>query len=272
MRIITAGNTMKKIVILLSFLLLAGCQENRNSMKKIIFLHHSTGYNVWLGKTNNYLYKFTGKGDVQKYVERHNRKNGTAYRLSEQFFPKKVPYGWKNYPYDYYNIWVKNGGDKPFMEEATLEMLTKEYDLIIFKHCFPGSRIQPDTGTPDIDSEMKTLENYKLQYQALKDKMHQFPQNRFIVWTPAVNTQKLTTEDEAIHTREFRDWIVNEWDETGDNIFVWDFYSYETEGGLYLAEQNAVSPDNSHPGIEFSAHVAPLFGQFIIDVIETRVE
>jgi hypothetical protein len=158
------------------------------------------------------------------------------------------------------------------MEEATLEMLTKEYDLIIFKHCFPVSRIQPDTGIPDIDSETKSLENYKLQYQALKDKMHQFPKNRFIVWTPAVNTRKLINEDEAIRTREFRDWIVNEWDEIGDNIFIWDFYSYETEGGLYLAEKNAVGPDNSHPGIEFSARVAPLFGQFIIDVIETGVK
>jgi len=263
---------MKKIVIIFLLVLLSGCAENNNSMKKVIFLHHSTGYSVWLGKTNNYLYKITGKGDVQKYIDKHNRKNKTAYRASERFFPKKEPYGWKNYPYDYYNIWVKNGGNKPFMEEATLEMLTKEYDLIIFKHCFPVSRIQPDTGIPDIDSETKSLENYKLQYQALKDKMHQFPENRFIVWTPAINTRKLINEDEAIRTREFRDWIVNEWDEIGDNIFVWDFYSYETEGGLYLAEKNAVSPDNSHPGIEFSARVAPLFGQFIIDVIETGVK
>jgi hypothetical protein len=151
-------------------------------------------------------------------------------------------------------------------------MLTKEYDVIAFKHCFPVSRIQPDTGVPNINSDIKALENYKLQYDALKEKMHEFPENRFIVWTPAVNTQKLMSEEEAIRTREFRDWIVNEWDEKGDNIFVWDFYSYETEGRLYLPEKNAVSPDNSHPGVEFSARVAPLFGQFIIDVIESKVE
>jgi len=80
------------------------------------------------------------------------------------------------------------------------------------------------------------------------------------------------SEDEAIRTKKFHDWIVNEWDSKGDNIFIWDFYSYETEGGLYLAEKNAVSPVNSHPNKEFSGRVASLFGQFIIDVIESRVE
>ena len=261
---------MRIAAIILSTVILVGCTENNESMKKVLFLHHSTGYAVWLGKTNNYVYKITGRGDVQKYVDRHNRKNGTDYRLSEQFFPKKEPYGWKNYPYDYYNMWVKNGGDKPFMEEATLEILTSKYDLIIFKHCFPVSRINADTGSPDIDSEIKSFENYKLQYNALKEKMHQFPDKKFIVWTPAVYTQELIIEEEALRTREFRNWVIDKWDEKDDNIFIWDFYLYETEGGLYLAEKNAVSPNNSHPNVEFSARMAPLLGQFIIDVIEQK--
>ena len=32
-------------------------------------------------------------------------------------FPKPNPYGWNNYPYDYYNIWVKNAGEELYMEE-----------------------------------------------------------------------------------------------------------------------------------------------------------
>ena len=88
-------------------------------------------------------------------------------------------------------------GPNPYMEEPTLEILTKEYDVIIFKHCFPGSRILEDTGNPDINSDEKRIENYKLQYNALKQKMHEFPNNKFIVWTPAVNTKNQMTEDEA---------------------------------------------------------------------------
>jgi len=270
--IIFGKRVMKNLLLILSVVILTACSENTTTMKKAIFLHHSTGYNVWTGKTNRYLNKLTGKGDVQKFVARYNKKYNTSYQISDQFYPKKEPYGWNNYPFDYYNIWVKNAGAEPYMEEATLEILTKEYDLIVFKHCFPVSRILPDSGVPEIDSDIKSLENYKLQYEALKEKMHQFPGNRFIVWTPAVNTSKLMSEDEAIRTREFRDWIINDWNEKGDNIFVWDFYSYETEGGLYLSDKNAVSPDNSHPNIEFAGRVAPLFGQFVIDVFESKVE
>lgn len=151
-------------------------------------------------------------------------------------------------------------------------MLSSEYDVIIFKHCFPVSKISQDSGQPDINSPVKSLENYKLQYQALKNKMHQFPDNKFIIWTPAVNTSSLMSEDEAMRTKEFYNWIKNVWDEKGDNIFIWDFYNYETEGGLYLAEKNAKAPDNSHPNQAFAARIAPLFSKYIIDVIENRIE
>jgi hypothetical protein len=53
-----------------------------------------------------------------------------------------------------------------------------------------------------------------------------------------------------------------------ETIFLFGiFYKYETEGGLYLLDKNALDPNNSHPNREFSAKVAPLFCQFIIDVI-----
>jgi hypothetical protein len=211
----------------------------------------------------------TQKGNVQKFFTNYNKKNKTNYIISELNFPKKTPYGWDNYPYDYYNIWVKNAGIDPYMDEPTLEILTAEYDVIIFKHCFPVSRILEDTGTANIDSNEKRVENYKLQYNALKKKMHEFPNNKFIVWTPAVCVKNQISEEEAKRTKQFYEWIIDEWDEKGDNIFVWDFYKLETEGGLYLIDKNAYGTYNSHPSIEFSARIAPLFCKFIIDVIES---
>ena len=62
--------------------------------------------------------------------------------------------------------------------------------------------------------------------------MHEFPNNKFIVWTPAVCTKNKMTEDEAKRTNQFYKWMIDEWDEKGDNIFIWDFYKYETEGGF----------------------------------------
>jgi hypothetical protein len=239
-------------------------------MHRIIFLHHSTGHNIWLGGTNQYLYKLTGKGRVSRYFDDYNRKNGTDYEITDRIFPKSIPYGWKNYPFDYYNIWVRNEGPLPYMEEPTLEILTARFDVIIFKHCFPVGRIMADRGIPDINSEEKRLENYKLQYNALKYKMYSFPEKKFIVWTPPASIRGLITSDEAERTREFCSWMTEIWKEKGDNIYIWDFHKYETEGGLFLEEKNAYSPNDNHPGKEFSERMAPLFGNYIIDVINSE--
>lgn len=207
--------------------------------------------------------------DVPAWFTNYNIANGTNYQITEQAFPKAKPYGWNNYPYDYYNIWVKNGENDYFKEEPTLKTLTPKYDLIVFKHCFPISDIKEDLGTGNIDSPEKRIENYKLQYQALKEKIHQFPETKFVLWTGAALVQNETTPEKAARSREFFNWVKNEWDEENDNIFIWDFFELETEGGNYLKDEYAVSPNDSHPNTAFSETAAPLFCQKIIDTIET---
>jgi hypothetical protein len=173
-------------------------------------------------------------------------------------FPKAKPYGWNNYPFDYYNIWVKNAGDKAFMEEPTLETLTDANDVIIFKHCFPVSNIQEELDIPDIESDIKTIGNYKLQYEALKEKLQGFADTKFILWTGAVQVRSTITEEEAIRAKEFFRWVIEEWDQPEDNIFIWDFYQLETEGGLFFKDEYAVSSSDSHPNREFAGRVVNL--------------
>ena len=223
---------------------------------RIILLHHSTGNCIW-------------KGGVPEWFEKYNAENGAQYRIEERAFPQKEPYGWKNYPYDYWNIWVKNAGDAPFQGEPTLEMLTPDYDVIVFKHCYPVSQIQED-GTPDIESEEKTLANYKLQYTALREKLLQFPDTRFVVWTGAALVKEKTTEENGRRAMEFFEWVKNEWDQPDDNIYVWDFFALETEGGPFLLDAYSSGPGNSHPSEAFSQKCAPLFSQRIVDVIEGK--
>jgi hypothetical protein len=252
----------------LILILFTSCESKQEQMEKIVFLRHSTGQRVWIGTTNRYVYKLTKKGDVQRYFSKYNRKNKTSYSIIDESFPAKMP----NHPHDYYNIWVKHAGNEPWQNERTLEIITKEYDIIIWKHCYPVSNILEENGSPDVDSNVKTLSNYKLQYNALKEKMHEFPDNKFIVWTPAVHVKSKITEGEAQRTKEFHNWLLTEWDEKGDNIFLWDFYKYETEGGLYLADKYASSPNDSHPTKQFGGELSPLFAQYIIDVAQGKVE
>lgn len=230
--------------------------ESNNGFK-VLFLHHSTGRNIW-------------DGGVRDWFDTYNNENGTDIEVVEQDFPKKDPYGWKNYPYDYWNIWIKHAGNSSFKKEPTLELITKEYDMVIWKHCFPVGRIEADTGNANVDSDIKSLENYKLQYTALKEKMKSFPQTKFIVWTIPALVESKTTESYAQRARDFYNWVINEWNEIDDNIFLWDFYTLETEGGLYLREEYAINPSNSHPNESFSKMVSPYFCQRIVDVINGR--
>lgn len=269
---------MRPIILSCIVFMLMSCSRKPDQPIKIIFLHHSVGNCIWKGNNkpslSDKIYsKLTGKkplGAVQSRLEEINAKTGKNYSIEEKSFPKETPYGWKNYPYDYYNIWVKNWGDKPFMEESTLEILTKEYSVIIFKHCYPVSSIETDNDSASIDSEVKTLANYKLQYIALQEKMHQFPKTKFILWTPSARVKNSTNKEQALRTREFYNWVINEWDQPNDNIFLWDFYQLETEGGLYLKDKYAQSTDDSHPDPKFSAKTAPLFVNRIVDIIENN--
>lgn len=227
------------------------------SAAKVVFLHHSTGGYIW-------------GGGVSDWITAYNTANFTNYQVTERTFPSSSypppSGGWQNYPYDYWNIWINGGGGG----EPTLDDLTADYDVIVWKHCFPVSNIAANTGSPDITSSRQTIENYQAQYNALKDKMHDFPNTRFIVWTGAALVQSATNADEATRARDFANWVKNTWDVDGDNIFVWDFRELETEGGLYLLPANARSANDSHPSDAFSDTAAPLFSQRIVDVIEGR--
>jgi len=243
---------------------------DRTREVRIGYLHHSTGEAVW-------------NGGVPEFIQKWNDAHGTRYRIREVTYPATTgggwppllrrlvsTYPWANYPYDYWNLWVSHTGSSHDRGEKNLDDLAKEFDVIVFKHCFPVSRVQPGGATPRVDSDEKTIANYKLQYAALKERLHQFPKTRFIVWTGAALPESSTSPDDARRARDFFEWVKGSWDEKGDNVFVWDFLELETGGGLFLKPEHGSAPGNAHPGPAFSRRVAPLVGRRIVDVVEGR--
>jgi len=217
-----------------------------------IFLHHSTGENIW-------------NGGVPEYFDDYNDNKGSDYRITELDFPSEE-YGWENYPYDYWNIWVNHGDQSEYQGQPTLDTFTQDYEVIIWKHCFPVGYMEEDYGNGDITSSDKTLSNYKLQYDALKKKMHEYPDTKFVVWTGAALIQSETDGAQARRAQDFVDWVKNTWDNGGDNIYIFDFYELETEGELYM--QDRYSDGDSHPNESFSAEAASKFAQRVIDIME----
>ncbi len=247
--------------------------QNRNKEKKyrILFLHHSTGNIIYNGGIRQFpvigrLIK--RKPLVTRWFKTYNRLNGTNYVFEDMYFPKKDEYGWKNYPYDYFNIWVKHAGNNHYLNEPTLEMLTKQYNMIVLKHCYPVCNIGEDINQPDVDSPEKRLENYKLQYLALKLKMHEFPDTKFLIWTGAAQVENNISRENAIRAKEFFDWVRKDWFTFDDNIYLWDFYELETEGTLYLKPEFASSPEDSHPNKSFARRVYPQFCNRMVEIIE----
>ena len=216
------------------------CSNNRlsynNPDAKILFLHHSTGMNVWKGEIKG-LAKFTkrlGPSLVPELLKEYNKLNGKKYSIKQRRFPTH-PYTWENFPYDYYNIWVKHAGNELYMKNPTLEMLTTDYDVIVFKHCYPFSEILADDSIPDINSDKKTIANYTLQYNALKNKLKEFPNTKFILWTGAALVEGTATD-----------------------------------GGLFLKPEYAVGIYDSHPNEVLSIKAAELFVKRIVEVIEKQ--
>lgn len=255
-----------------------GTKTKEAAVVRIAFLHHSTGEEIW-------------KGGVAPFFDAWNAAHGTDYRITERDYPgakgnhpglgRLLParvfnllvhdrYPWANNPYDYWNLWVAHQGGERDRFEANLDDLVKTSDVIVFKHCFPVSAILPDDGAPSASSKARTLANYKLQYEALKARMHAYPGTTFIVWTGAALTEAATRPEEAERARRFSTWVKESWDEKGDNIFVWDFRELETDGGLYLKPERASGSQDSHPAPAFARRAAPLLGKRIVDVIEGR--
>jgi hypothetical protein len=229
------------------------------SIVRIAYLHHSTGENVW-------------NGGVPGFISAWDKAHAKRYRITELTYPSTAGgYSWENYPYDYWNLWVRHRGSNRDRGELTLDQLAATYKVIVFKHCFPVSDILPDSASKaSVSSSVKTIANYKLQYLALRKRMHQFPHTKFILWTGPALTAQTTTVANAKRAVAFANWVRRTWDVKGDNIFIWDFRTLETKGGLYLLPAYASPSNDPHPNASFSKKVAPLIGRRIVDVIEGR--
>ncbi len=255
---------MKRYII--SYLLVCLFAVSSLFSQSGVFLHHSTGGAVY-------------SSGVEAYFNNYNSQNGTNYSIIERPYPSS-PYPWDNYAYDYWYLWVDGNCNSEESGIECLETLTQEYDVIIWKHCYPGADIIAADGKPNISSSRKTLANYKLQYNALKEEMAKYPNTKFIVWTLAPRHRLATNPANAARAKEFVEWVRHEWlKENPGNIYLFDFYAHAaqedestTNDDLYCLryeyERNHEKRD-SHPNSTANKKIAPIFAQAIIDVMQT---
>jgi hypothetical protein len=258
---------MKKALIILIIFISGALAQGQS----VIFLHHSTGEGVYL------------EGNVASWIANYNSLNGKSYSITERAYPN-TPYPWDNYPYDYWNLWVNGQCSGTNLNTQCLNNIVQNYDVVVFKHCFPGASVVADNGSPSVSSPIQTLANYKLQYRALRALMDQFPQKKFIVWTLAPLHRLATNTNDASRAREFVNWVKTTWlTEDGNshpNIYIFDFFGLAAElstspanGAVNTLKYNyekSHSDSDSHPNLLANQTIGPVFAQFVVSTIENQ--
>jgi len=240
--------------------------------QKVIFLHHSIGKNLYFN------------GNVASWINNYNQSNGKSFHVVERSYPN-TPWPWNNYPYDYWKLWVNGSCNSADTSIECLNTLAANYDMVIFKHCAPGSSIYPDNGEPDVTSSYQTIANYKLQYRALRSLFDSYPNTKFMVWTLPPWHRLSTSPEVALRAYEFVQWVKNEWltedGKTHSNIFIFDFFSLVAEmnenpenGHRYCLKyeyEGSHTDADSHPNLAANQLIGPVFAQAIVNAFAENV-
>ncbi|NJK98961.1 MAG: hypothetical protein HC905_32255 [Bacteroidales bacterium] len=113
--------------------------------QKVIFLHHSTGGGVY------------NEGKVSSWFTNYNTSHGTNYQITERSYPN-TPYPWANYPYDYWYLWINGACNSSTSNIECMNTLCNNYNVITYKHCYPGAGILADDAVSSVNSAKKPLE------------------------------------------------------------------------------------------------------------------
>ena len=238
--------------------------------KKILFIHHSTGENLL-----NY-------GNVRKLLKQKDSEIefwDHGYNLSPKFPTLIAKFGLtfqtglsdnngKITGTDY-NLVISNDSPKEYAEifarentDPTLKEILK-YDIIIFKNCFPTTKIDSD----------KKLEEDISYYNQIRESLKKYPDKTFIVFTPPPLRKEVTKPEWAERARKLADYMDSEnFVNSDDNLKVFNFFDLLADNS---GENNNVLKRNytnwfyrdSHPNKKANIEIAPVFVDYILKVI-----
>lgn len=135
-----------------------------------------------------------------------------------------------------------------------------EYDVIIFKSCFPTSDIQDDD----------QLENYRTYFLSIRDVIDKYPDKLFIAFTTPPLVPGSTSPEAAARARRWAEYLTSpEYLDGHPNIFVFDFFNQLADKDGYLqAKYRGEDPGDSHPNELANQTVGPVFVAFVDQAIQ----
>jgi len=223
------------------------------SFSRIIFLHHSVGGNL------------IQQGDVRQsltdlgYEFYDHGYNGDGLTLADGTPAGRdfaVPDDNTN-PDGFAAIFAQSLDDPP---DNTFSHLM-EYDVIVFKSCYPVSNIQSDD----------QLAEYKSYYLSIRARMDQYPDKIFIVVTPPPEIPADSDAQAAARARDFADWLASgEYLDGHPNVFTFNFFDLMADPATNMLRADYQADEfDAHPNELANQTVGPLFVDFIDQSIKT---
>jgi len=157
-----------------------------------------------------------------------------------------------NNPSDYERIFTS-----PDEDETRRKIL--QFDVIIFKKCFPTSQIESDT----------KLDQFKNSYLKIREFVDHNPDKLFIIMTQPPLRSEVTDPNNASRARNLSEWLrSSEYIGDRSNLRVFDFFDLlaDKEGdnkNMLRKEYAPLLTIDSHPNRHANKTIAPIFADFI---------
>jgi hypothetical protein len=250
---------MKRILIVLlvvlSLLPASVRAQDDETPVRIIFMHHSTGANlIAQGGVREALtdmgydfwdHGYNGDGLV----------NGAGEALGENW---DVP-GDNTDPDGWHEIFQQPVTTPPM--NTFSHML--EFDVIIFKSCFPNSDIQSD----------EQWDTYQSYYLDIRDVIDRHPDKLFIAFTIPPLTPNSSSPEAATRARRWAEYLTSpEYLDGHPNLVVFDIFSLLADEDGYLRDDYRPDDESdSHPNELANQTLGPIFVDLIDQSIQTFV-
>lgn len=254
---------MKKALlsILFALIFVSSITTAQEYFRSGIFLHHSTGSNIW-GPNG-------GNTSIPQEIEKYNQINGLTGDKACSFDEA----GWPVDPWN--NDWFRwndifHGTD----ETADITPYLQQNKIIMIKSCYPSSAMTGQGSSDDLSRpNRRSMWNYKYHWRKFISKMAEYPDNFFVVWNNAPLCSQNTTQDAADLSHEFCSWtkevlekgLDEELGEFPKNVMIFDFFHYTCDDNYMLREEFMKGSGNSHPNGSATEYVAPILVKEMFD-------
>ncbi|MBN1180345.1 MAG: hypothetical protein JXD18_14125 [Anaerolineae bacterium] len=134
-----------------------------------------------------------------------------------------------------------------------------QYDVIIFKSCYPTSNIGSDD----------QLAEDQAYYLSMRDRMDQYPDKLFIVVTQPPQVPGSSDAEEAERARALADWLASSEFLAGHpNVVTFDFFGLLAGSDNFLRPEYRYDDTDGHPNEMANQAIGPLFVNFVDQVIQ----